>query len=332
MTRIVADRGHRAEVEALHVHDRAKAAGVQHVDDGAGDAAEGVAALDLFGQHDVFEELGRGQRSAARAGLERKTVPEQPGGADHVDGGARHDKADGIAGDARGAGDDALRIADAVHGDDAVDPLFLNHGVLERIRDEVVGDDDRTLGAARVGFSIAERAAGAFADFSRGVAHGVGRGRGDERHVDRRDAVFDGARASAVRAENDRFLHAACGDEAPHFGPHVVGFDAADDAAFNVVDNGTLHVEHGAAVDRQIAVAHGGQLAQNHVHHAVAVAQVVMERNPHAVFQPGTEDGVFQRGDDFAVFHSSRPPLAMASAMAIVCSARATIGLSIILP
>ena len=112
---------------------------------------------------------------------------------------------------------------------------------------------------------------------------------------------------------------------------YAMTVDVRDQAAFDVVDDGALHVEDGAGVDRQVFEAHRLQLGQHHVHHAVAVAQMVMERDAHPVFQPRAEDSVAERAYNLAVFHLRSPPL-MASAMAIVCSARRTIGLSIILP
>ena len=72
--RVGADGFHRLQVEALHVDEALEAALIQHVHHVAGDAAAAKAALDAFLQHDLLEELGRCQGSAAGAGLEGEAV------------------------------------------------------------------------------------------------------------------------------------------------------------------------------------------------------------------------------------------------------------------
>ena len=74
MLGVGADGFHRVQVKALHVHEGLEAALVEHLDQIAGDAAQGHAALDLLAEHNVLQELGGGQRSSARAGLEAEAV------------------------------------------------------------------------------------------------------------------------------------------------------------------------------------------------------------------------------------------------------------------
>ena len=58
------------QIETLHVHERAKKAGLQHLDVKAGDAAAGKAAGHAARGHFAPHGSGCGQRDTARSGLE----------------------------------------------------------------------------------------------------------------------------------------------------------------------------------------------------------------------------------------------------------------------
>ena len=72
--RVGADGFHSLQVKALHIDEALEAALIQHVHHVAGDAAAAERSLNSFFKHDLLEELGRCQRSAAGAGLEGEAV------------------------------------------------------------------------------------------------------------------------------------------------------------------------------------------------------------------------------------------------------------------
>ena len=70
VTRVVADGFHSLQIEALYIHQRFKAALIQHIHKVACDAAKAKAAMDVFFQHHILQELCGGKGGAARTGLE----------------------------------------------------------------------------------------------------------------------------------------------------------------------------------------------------------------------------------------------------------------------
>ena len=74
MAGIRADGFYRLQIEALHIHQRFKAARAQHIHKIARDSAAGKASVNLITHHHVHQIFRRRQRSAAGAGLERKSI------------------------------------------------------------------------------------------------------------------------------------------------------------------------------------------------------------------------------------------------------------------
>ena len=290
VARIVPDGFDRLQIKALHVHQRVETALVQHIDEVSRDAAEAEASADLFLQHDVLEIFRRRQRRAARAGLEAEALFEESGRLDDVDRGLRHQKSDGIPCDFRCAGNDALRIADGVHNDHRVHVGFGDRPVAEGIGVELVRDRHDELRVFRVRDRVAQRAACALSELTGQIAHRVTGGRCDERHVDRRSAVFDVGGTSAVRAELHGILHAARGNEAAEPRGHIVREDRRDDAVLNVLLQRRVRVKERACVHGKIADAELCDLIHHHVQNVVAVAEMVVERNGHAGSESAVKD------------------------------------------
>jgi hypothetical protein len=59
-----------------------------------------------------------------------------------------------------------------------------------------------------------------------------------------------------------------------------------------MVRQGLVDVEEGAGVDGQVLDSQRRDLLHDHVQHVVAVAQVVVEGNRHAVPEPGELHGL----------------------------------------
>ena len=303
VTGIGADALHSAQIKALHIQQRLKAAGVEHVHHIAGDAAQAIAALDALFQHDVLQIFGRGQRSAAGTGLEAHAVFQQAGMFDDFGGILSHHQAHRVTGDLGGARNDARRVADALHLHHIIHIGLADGEISQRIRHQVVGDDDHFFGIHGIGKGIAQAAAGRFAVFAGAVAHGVGSGRCHKGHIDGAAALLDVAGASAMGAEGHRFIQHAVGDGPAHHAADVVGFQASDHMVFDMPDEGLMGVEHRGRIHIQVFDPQVGHSVHDHVEHIVTVAQMMVEGDRHAVFQPGQLDCLLDGGNHFGIIH-----------------------------
>ena len=99
--------------------------------------------------------------------------------------------------------------------------------------------------------------------------------------------------------EFHRVFHHALGNGLAHTGGNIVGGKTGDHVIFNVAQQGGMNVKQGAGVDLDVLDAQLRDLLQHHVQHIVAVAEMMMERNGHAVFQTGKFNGLPNRFDQF---------------------------------
>ena len=242
VVRVFGYRAHGVEVEGLHVHELPEQPFFEQLDEVARDAAEAEAALYSLTYHRLLYKGGDGERYAARAGLERYAVFEVWARLDELRRVFRYEQAQRVARDLRRAGDDARGVAYRRHFDDDVGLGLRYRDGRCGVGDEVVGDGYHGVGVVGVGVGVAERAAGGFAYRAADVAAAVGCRRGDEGDVDVYVARHDGARASAVAAQDDGNVHAAFGDELAYRsvdGAHYF----CDDAAFYVFDDFFMYAE-----------------------------------------------------------------------------------------
>ena len=88
-------------------------------------------------------------------------------------------------------------------------------------------------------------------------------------------------------AELHGLLHEAPGNLPAQSGGHVVRLQGGYHVVPDMVRQGLVGVKEGAGVDRQVLDAQVRDLLHDHVQHIVAVAQVVVEGDGHAVLQAG---------------------------------------------
>ena len=100
----------------------------------------------------------------------------------------------------------------------------------------------------------------------------------------------------------------------------------------DMIQDGGVDVKNRTGVDGQLPDAQTGDFFENHIQHMVAVAQMVVKGDGHAVVQTGQTDGLPQGGNKLAVHCRSSLPIPNCRAMSRVCRARATMGASIIFP
>ena len=119
-------------------------------------------------------------------------------------------------------------------------------------------------------------------------------------------------------------------DGTAYGGSDIVGGKAGHHTVLNMLQQRSVGVKHGAGIDIQISNAQLGNGVHHHVQHKVAVAQMVVEGNGHAVFQAGKLYRFPDGTDQFT--HTASLPRPSAWAIAMVRWARITMGASIILP
>jgi hypothetical protein len=123
--------------------------------------AGGEAALHPALPHHAAQFGRHGQRDAARAGLEGKVFVQQARGLDDA-GGARGDsQPERVGGGPRGAGEDALRVADGIHRHDEVHAVLGDVDRAGGIGHHVVRDRDHVHRVLRVHHAAVELHRGA---------------------------------------------------------------------------------------------------------------------------------------------------------------------------
>ena len=98
-------------------------------------------------------------------------------------------------------------------------------------------------------------------------------------------------------AELHRGFQNALGNGLAHTGGNIVGGKAGDYMVFNVLQQRGVDVKQGAGIDLDVLDTQRCDLLQDHGQHIVAVAEMMMERNGHAVFQTGKFNGLPNRFD-----------------------------------
>ncbi len=284
MPRIGGDRLHRIEVEGLPVEDVAGEAFLQHVDQVLGRTAAHEAGLDAGLLHHAREVVDEGQRDAACSSLEGEAVAHDAAVAQKSRDEIRDAQAVGAARDLRGAADDLRRIADGFDFDDVVHVVALDLPGNAGKRNQVVGHHDHAVGIDRVGQREAQRAAGRLAVRAVSVAEEVGGRRGDHRNVDVYFAVLHCLPASAVRAQHAHAAHLAVRTVVAQRAVHAA-FDVMYRAGLHQLDHRLVTGKRSAGKPHQVSCAHARGSLQRGEGDAVAIAQVMMAADGHAIAQ-----------------------------------------------
>ena len=270
-----------------------------HGGDLSGDAAQGKAAVDVLIQHFLPQEASGSQGRAAAAHLHGEAVVQVAGGLNDVGGGLCNQQLLGILGVAGSPGHDALGVADVIGEHHIVHIILGNSPRRVGISHQMVGNNDHIVGISGIGTGIAQRAAGnaviVIPTVAVGIAIGVAGWCSQKRHVDVQITAADGAGPAAVGAEHHRAVHKATGDFLRQLTAQAGGLNMGNDPIFDVPDKRRMDGGQRGSRQRQVLVSHFRQLVYHHVDDVVSVTEVVVEADGHAVFQPRTADGIFQR-------------------------------------
>ena len=159
---MVGSTNQNRRIEALHIQQRPEQPFIQHIDQQSCNSALCVAAVNILLLHNFSQIHRRRQRCAARARLKGKSVLEKSGTGNDPRGGLRDGDRDGVSRHAGRAGDDSGGVTDGVNSDDIVHIDLRNRPTAERIRHQLVGDDDNFFCVLRIREGITQRAAGRF--------------------------------------------------------------------------------------------------------------------------------------------------------------------------
>ena len=83
--------------------------------------------------------------------------------------------------------------------------------------------------------------------------------------------------------ELHRLFHNALADGTAHTGGNIVSGDTGDYMIFNMLQNRGMGIKQRACIHVDILNAQLSDLLHDHIQHEVAVTQMVMEGNGHAV-------------------------------------------------
>ena len=158
------------------------------------------------------------------------------------------------------------------------------------------------VGILGVGHGVAHGAAVALAADAPAVAHAVG---GRSRHkgdIDVDLTGLNGPGTAAVRTDDGGSLQLTGGDHFAHPATDTGGLDADDLALLDIVGNGVVGAAQRGGGDGQVLQAqllNGG--LHDHVHHIVAVPQMMMEGEGHAVLGAAGLQGLRDGGQDLGL-------------------------------
>ena len=171
------------------------------------------------------------------------------------------------------------------------------------VRHQVVGNHHHLICIFGICAGIPQRATGnavlPIPAVSVGVAIGVTGGRTQEGHIDVQVARGDGSGPPTMGTKYHREIHQAPGNLLCQGATQARGLNVCDQSGADVPNQGAVDGSQRGSRQGQIPESHGRQLIQHHIQDVVAVAEVMVEADGHAVLQSGFPNGFFQRRHHF---------------------------------
>ena len=289
------------QVKVLGIQQHTDHAVVQQVAHGLGQTADAEAHLDVPLLHDLGQRDGGGDGCAADTGLIGEAVLEVRGVGHDLGAVLSHHQLALVGGGLGCAGGDLLRDTDLVHD---ADVIHLGHGDVGGIVGEghqAVGDGDHVVGLIAVHVGVAQNAAVGLAADAAAVAVLIAGGCADEGDVHMGLAGDKGADTAAVAAHGRQTLQLAVGDGLADLAADAGGLDVGDGAVLDHGDQIIVGLAQRAGADGDVLQAHLLDLFHDHADHEVAVTEVMMERNGHAVVCVALDEGLVDVLDHLVV-------------------------------
>ena len=292
MVGVGADIVDRVEVKVLRIHQLAGQTAVQQLAHGLGQTTDAQTHVDVLLLHDLGQRDGGGDGCAADTGLIREAVLEVGGVGHDLSAVLGHQDLALVGGGLCSAGSDLLGDADLVHDADVIHLGLVDLCGVVGVIHEAVGDGHHIVGHIGVHIGVAQHAAVGLAAHAGAVAVLVAGGCTDEGDVHMGLAGLNGADAAAVAAHGSQPLQLAVGDGIADLAADAGGLDVDDGAVLDHRNQRVMGLAQRACAQGDVLEAHLVDLLHDHADHEVALAEVVVEGNGHAVVGVALDEGL----------------------------------------
>ena len=283
MVGVGADIVDRVQVKVLRIHQLAGQTAVQQLAHGLGQTTDAQTHVDVLLFHDLGQRDGGGDGCAADTGLIREAVLEVGGVCHDLSAVLCHQDLALVGGGLCSAGSDLLGDADLVHDADVIHLGLVDLCGVVGVVHEAIGDSDDIVSHLSVHVSIAQDAAVGLAAHTGAVAVLVAGGCADEGDVHMGLAGLNGADTAAVAAHGSQALQLAMRNSIADLAAHAGRLDVDDGAVLDHGDEGVMSLAQRACAQGDVLEAHLVDLFHDHADHEVALAEVVVEGDGHAV-------------------------------------------------
>ena len=278
-----ADIVDRVEVKVLRIHQLAGQTAVQQLAHGLGQAADTQTHVDVLLLHDLGQRDGGCDGCAADTGLIREAILEVGGVCNDLSAVLGHQDLALVGGGLCSAGSDLLGDADLVHDADVIHLGLVDLCGVVGVVHEAIGDSDDIVSHLSVHVSIAQDAAVGLAAHTGAVAVLVTGGCADEGDVHMGLAGLNGADTAAVAAHGSQTLELAVGNGVADLAADTGGLNVQDGTVLDHGDQSVMSLAQRACAQGDVLDAHFVDLFHDHADHEVALAEVVVEGDGHAV-------------------------------------------------
>ena len=292
MVGVGADIVDRVEVKVLRIHQLAGQTAIQQLAHGLGQAADTQTHMDVLLLHDLGQRDGGGDGCAADTGLVGEAVLEVGGVGHDLGAVLGHQDLALVGGGLCSTGGDLLGDADLIHDADVIHLGLVDLCGVVGVVHEAVGDGHHIVGHIGVHIGIAQHAAVGLAAHTGAVAVLIAGGCADESDVHMGLAGLNGADAAAVAAHGGQPLQLAVGDGIADLAADAGGLDIDDGTVLDHGDEGVMGLAQRACAQGDVLEAHLVDLFHDHADHEVALAEVVVEGNGHAVVGVALDEGL----------------------------------------
>ena len=283
MVGVGADVVDSVQIKVLRIDQLAGQTTVQQLAHGLGQAADTQTHMDVLLFHDLGQRDGGGDGCAADTGLIREAVLEVGGVCNDLSAVLGHQDLALVGGGLCRAGGDLFGDADLVHDADVIHLGLVDLCGVVGVVHEAIGDSDDIVSHLSVHVSIAQDAAVGLAAHAGAVAVLVTGGCADEGDVHMGLAGLNGADTAAVAAHGGQALQLAVGDGIADLAADTGRLDVDDGAILDHGDEGVMSLAQRACAQGDVLEAHLVDLFHDHADHEVALAEVVVEGDGHAV-------------------------------------------------
>ena len=239
--------------------------------------------MDVLFLHDLAQGDGGSDGCTADTGLIGEAVLKVRGVGHDLGAVLCHQDLALVGGGLGSAGSDLLGDADLIDDADVIHLGLVDLSGVVGVSHQTIGDSHNVIGHLSVHISIAQDAAVGLAAHTGAVAVLVTGGCADECDIHVGLAGLNGADTAAVAAHGSQTLELAVGDGIADLAADTGGLNVQDGTVLDHGDQSVMSLAQRACAQGDVLDAHFVDLFHDHADHEVALAEVVVERDGHAV-------------------------------------------------